>query len=127
MRPAESIRQIRRPKSENRRKPEIRNPKPRVWYLRIAYALPTLATQSGRGQPHSKTLRDVLHVRARASVSECGCPLPLSAPQKVIGFVRLSASSLLNKVILPVFRRSATTQRLGKTSGVTATLKCRRK
>jgi hypothetical protein len=36
-------------------------------------------------------------------------------------------SSLLNKVILPVFRRSATTQRLGKTSGVTATLKCRRK
>jgi hypothetical protein len=35
------------------------------------------------------------------------------------------ASSLLKKVIFPAFRCSATTQRLGKTSGVTATLKCR--
>jgi fimbrial isopeptide formation D2 family protein len=34
-------------------------------------------------------------------------------------------SSLLKKVIFPAFRCSATTQRLGKTSGVTATLKCR--
>jgi len=33
--------------------------------------------KSGRGQPHSKTSRREQHVRRRASVLECGCPLPL--------------------------------------------------
>src|SRR5438876_5974630 len=34
--------------------------------------------KSGRGQPHSKTLRKHPGCVARASVLECGCPLPLS-------------------------------------------------
>ncbi len=34
-------------------------------------------TESGRGQPHSKTLRVFGRIGARASVLECGCPLPL--------------------------------------------------
>ena len=57
-------------------------------FLKIAYALATIASQSGRGQPHSKTLRNVRHVGERASVLECGCPLPLSPPQEVIVIVR---------------------------------------
>ena len=59
-----------------------------VGCLRTAFALATIASQSGRGQPHSKTLRDVRHVGERASVLECGCPLPLSPPQEVIAIVR---------------------------------------
>ncbi len=35
--------------------------------------------QSGRGQPHSKTLRDLERWGRRVSVLECGCPLPLSS------------------------------------------------
>src|SRR5437899_9045390 len=34
--------------------------------------------KSGRGQPHSKTSRKHPGCVARASVVECGCPLPLS-------------------------------------------------
>jgi HEAT repeat protein len=34
--------------------------------------------ESGRGQPHSKTWRNVLCPMTRGSVLECGCPLPLS-------------------------------------------------
>ena len=37
----------------------------------------TSASQSGRGQPHSKTLRVFGHLGVRGSVLECGCPLPL--------------------------------------------------
>jgi len=33
---------------------------------------------SGRGQPHSKTWRNQWPAKERASVLECGCPLPLS-------------------------------------------------
>jgi hypothetical protein len=33
--------------------------------------------ESGRGQPHSKTLRKKQRAEKRASVLECGCPLPL--------------------------------------------------
>jgi hypothetical protein len=33
--------------------------------------------KSGRGQPHSKTWREEWHAGERASVMECGCPLPL--------------------------------------------------
>jgi len=33
--------------------------------------------KSGRGQPHSKTSRTELRAGERASVLECGCPLPL--------------------------------------------------
>jgi hypothetical protein len=54
----------------------------------MAYALATIASHSGRGQPHSKTLRDVRHVGERASVLECGCPLPLYPPREVIVIVR---------------------------------------
>src|SRR5436309_3663196 len=40
---------------------------------------PTFAVRkSGRGQPHSKTSRKHSGCVARASVLECGCPLPLS-------------------------------------------------
>ena len=68
--------------------PPNRRSGPLAWCLRIAYPLATIASQSGRGQPHSRTLRDVRHVGARASVLECGCPLPLSPPQEVIVIVR---------------------------------------
>src|ERR1039458_7843868 len=33
--------------------------------------------ESGRGQPHSKTLRKKQRAEKRASVLECGCSLPL--------------------------------------------------
>ena len=33
--------------------------------------------ESGRGQPHSKTLRKKRRAEKRASVLECGCPPPL--------------------------------------------------
>ena len=33
--------------------------------------------ESGSGQPHSKTLRKKQRAEKRASVLECGCPLPL--------------------------------------------------
>jgi hypothetical protein len=33
--------------------------------------------ESGRGQPHSKTLRKKQRAEKRASILECGCPLPL--------------------------------------------------
>src|SRR6267142_2379114 len=39
--------------------------------------------KSGRGQPHSKTSRREQHVRRRASVLECGCPLPLFMNRKI--------------------------------------------
>ena len=44
--------------------------------------------ESGRGQPHSKTLRDFRRVGGRASVLECGCSLPRSRAQKVMVIVR---------------------------------------
>src|SRR6266704_3222757 len=36
-----------------------------------------VSVESGRGQPHSKTLRTEPRAIHRASVLECGCPLPL--------------------------------------------------
>ena len=42
----------------------------------------TRQSQSGRGQPHSKTLRDFESLGARVSVLECGCPLPLFSPRE---------------------------------------------
>ena len=41
------------------------------------------SSESGRGQPHSTTLRRPKRPGARASVLECGCPLPLSIHRKV--------------------------------------------
>jgi len=41
-------------------------------------SLPTNGGQSGRGQPHSKSLRKESRAIRRDSVLECGCPLPLS-------------------------------------------------
>src|SRR5207247_11459578 len=35
-------------------------------------------SKSGRGQPHSKTLREELECAKIRKVLECGCPLPLS-------------------------------------------------
>jgi len=46
------------------------------------------ANQSGRGQPHSKTLARCLAHYSVREVLECGCPLPLSA-----GFDDLSSLS----------------------------------
>src|SRR5437016_3406232 len=37
------------------------------------------ASESSRGQPHSKTCRNFASVDMSPSVLECGCPLPLSA------------------------------------------------
>ena len=42
------------------------------------WSLPTIGSQSGRGQPHSKTSRKEWRAVRRDSVLECGCPLPLS-------------------------------------------------
>jgi len=39
--------------------------------------------ESGRGQPHSKTLRNKQGAEKRASVLECGCPLPLSGVARI--------------------------------------------
>src|SRR5689334_22173636 len=41
-------------------------------------ACPTNGSQSGRGQPHSKTLSRRNARRSFREVLECGCPLPLS-------------------------------------------------
>src|SRR4051812_11567974 len=41
--------------------------------------------KSGRGQPHSTTLRIEWHTLTRDSVMECGCPLPLSHPTLASG------------------------------------------
>jgi hypothetical protein len=40
--------------------------------------LPTNGSQSGIGLPHSKTSRKELRIIRRASVLECGSPMPLS-------------------------------------------------
>jgi hypothetical protein len=45
-----------------------------VFSCEAAYDVPG---ESGRGQPHSKTSRTERRARERASVLECGCPLPL--------------------------------------------------
>ena len=39
--------------------------------------------KSGRGQPHSKTLRREQRAEKRGSVLECGCPLPLSGVSRI--------------------------------------------
>src|SRR5438874_10791305 len=45
--------------------------------------------ESGRGQPHSKTLRKEWHAGKRASVLECGCPLPLLQASKLFKSARV--------------------------------------
>ena len=40
--------------------------------------MPAVRSESGRGQPHSKTLRKEQRADERGSVLDCGCPLPLS-------------------------------------------------
>jgi hypothetical protein len=50
-----------------------------LWRLRIAYVF---VTQSGRGQPHSKTLARNPMRQKTQSVLECGCPLPLLSPRE---------------------------------------------
>jgi hypothetical protein len=54
----------------------------------MAHALATIASQSGRGQPLSKTLARPPRCRTSRSVLESGCPLPLSIRQEVIVIVR---------------------------------------
>src|SRR5208282_922399 len=49
------------------------------WCARIACAI---GAESGRGQPHSGTLRVVCRIGGRASALECGCPLPLLSPRE---------------------------------------------
>jgi hypothetical protein len=67
----------------------------------------TVARESGRGQPHSKTLArgymthgfrgtSTRSVRLRASVLECGCPLPLSSARSNSRNLSL-ADSLANR------------------------------
>ena len=55
----------------------------------VASSYARFASQSGRGQPHSKTLaRPPMRQKTR-SVLECGCPLPLlSPPRKVMAILR---------------------------------------
>src|ERR1043166_1710671 len=45
--------------------------------------------ESGRGQPHSKTLRENLRPRKFRMVLECGCPLPLLIARLAIAFKNL--------------------------------------
>ena len=55
----------------------------------IARALDT--PKSGRGQPHSKTLRKKRTAEKRGSVLECGCPLPLSwTPRNLACLLRVT-------------------------------------
>src|SRR5437870_2625251 len=46
----------------------------------ILHRGPERPGQSGRGQPHSKTLARLLACHSVREVLECGCPLPLSLP-----------------------------------------------
>src|SRR5947209_5640774 len=46
--------------------------------LNLAANLPNERSQSGRGQPHSKTLSRPIARCSVREVLECGCPLPLS-------------------------------------------------
>src|SRR5437867_2934636 len=48
------------------------------WRLAGRFFANVRSEESGRGQPHSKTSRRHPGCVARASVLECGCPLPLS-------------------------------------------------
>jgi hypothetical protein len=59
-----------------------------------AIRLPTNGSQSGRGQPHSKTLsRRIARYGVREAL-ECGCPLPLLLPvfTSTVPFVGLCAA-----------------------------------
>src|SRR5215510_11203000 len=42
------------------------------------WSLPENGSQSGRGQPHSRTLSRRIACYSFREVLECGCPLPLS-------------------------------------------------
>src|ERR1051326_4110822 len=55
--------------------------------------------ESGRGQPHSKTLRIARRMEKRASVLECGCPLPL-----FVGFIIMLCSSIAEAADVTVIR-----------------------
>ena len=48
---------------------------------------PAFARQSGRGQPHSKTLTRCLMRQNWRGALECGCPLPLMSPRGKVSAV----------------------------------------
>src|SRR6266850_6692330 len=60
------------------------------------FRLPTNEGQSGRGQPHSKTLSRGIARRSFREVLECGCPLPLSLRSSAgtVSFVRVLPLSI---------------------------------
>src|SRR5438034_9860510 len=52
----------------------------RRWWARVRLSLSvtfSASSESGRGKPHSKTLRDTPTLAKFRQVLECGCPLPL--------------------------------------------------
>jgi glycerophosphoryl diester phosphodiesterase len=63
-------------------------------------AMAKRAIKSGRGQPHSKTIRNFLGLKFSRSVLECGCPLPLSThrslPSPRVWMQMLAASLTLS-------------------------------